>query len=114
VLNPETIEPPFQCQLTEVGDRQLWIPYLEVAFGGLSVVAHHFNSVVRTFPDAYADHVEVKSDDGLKGLRLDHDIIDKFIEYQFPRRFDPYLDDATLTWLEMIEGAKLDAELDGL
>jgi len=111
MITPERIEAPFSCSPMEIDGKEIWVPYLQIAAGGLDLVAHHFNSLVRQFADPWADHVEVKVDGQLKGIRIDHDIIDKFVEYEYSRRWDPRIDEQTMDWLTEVEGKRLAQEL---
>lgn len=114
MVTPDKIEQPFGCHEMELDGRPIYVPFLKVEFLEIEIIFHHFNTTVRQFNDPWADHVEVEVEETTKGIRFEHNLIDKFVEYEYPRRWNPYIDEASLEWLQMLEAARLEDELKGL
>lgn len=112
MLNPEEIERPFRCQEIVLRGQKLWIPFLDVESGGVDFRLHWGNTTVRTFADEEYDHIELRDGDTKKGIQFDEDMMDLFIEYDYPRRFDPLVDDSTLSWYGDVQLSHFDQELE--
>ena len=99
----------------ELDGREIYVPFLQIVTSEEEFVLHYFNSLVRLFPDPYANHVEVREKGKtVQGVRLTTDIVDRFVEYEFPRRYDPFVDEDTLVWLSSVEASHIDDELGSL
>lgn len=114
MLQPEQVEKPFGAQLIEIDDVEVWVAYLEIETPDEEIVLHPFNSLVRLFGvdhGSYANHIELRVDDRLKGIRVPQGIIDAAVAYDWSYRWDARIDEQTLKWLGGIELSHLDEEL---
>lgn len=72
------------------------------------------NTCIRLFRDNSFNHVEYYEDDDVKGLRVGQVVMDILFEHDYPYRYDPIVDDATMEWYIKSEVTLLDDELDEL
>ncbi len=111
MITPDRIEEPFSCASFEMDGRELWTPTLEITFSAGSIVLHHFNTRVRQFANESADHLEVRVNQELKGILVNQELLQQFVDYEYPRRWDPYVDEATMDWLTATASLSIDEEL---
>lgn len=106
------IERPFYIAELTVDDVDTWTPILDVNFNSDLIQIHHYNSLVRLFENEDANHVEVRVDKVLRGIRMAQDMMDLMIEYDYSYRWDKKVDENTMTWLAAVEASHLDEELE--
>lgn len=112
MFNPEEVELPFQTQEIVVRGRGLWVPYLNIeTVDGEQHILHWGNTTVRQFEEEEYDHVELKIGERVCGMVFDDDMMDKFIDYDYPLKWLPLVDDATLEWFISREADHIDDEL---
>lgn len=114
MLRPDDITAPFLCKTVEEGGIERVRPYLPVGIGEVAVALDWDNTTVRTFADHQFDHVELRLQEGVKGIRFGADLIQMFVTYQYPRKWDPVVDNSTLEWYIQTELRDLPEELDDL
>jgi hypothetical protein len=108
----EDIERPFYTADLTVDDQEIWTPILNVQYGGSEVVQlHHFNTLVRLFENEDANHVEWRTKEGVKGIRMAQALIEMMVEYDYDLKWCKRVDESTLEWLSHIEADNLDDEL---
>jgi len=106
------IEAPFYTADLTIDDVDTWTPVLDIGFDGGTLQLTHFNVLVRTFDNEDANHVEVRVDKVLKGIRMAQDIIDLMLDYDYSYRWDKRVDEQTVEWLAAVEASHLDEEFD--
>lgn len=112
MINPEAVEPPFECQQVDVDGIQMFVPFLRVrANGEDELILHPFNTLVRQFEDDSLDHLEVTIDGQKNGIPMDEDTLDMFIDYDFSFRWDKIPEKSTMDWLARVAMANFDEEL---
>lgn len=112
LFRPDNIQEPFYCETIEIDDRELVVPVLAIRFGEQAIQLHYWNSTVMRFGDRQFNHVEAVLDGSKRGIRFNDDMINLFIEHDFPRLYRPLVDESTLDWYTQLEIATLDEELD--
>lgn len=108
------VERPFYTADLTIDDVDTWTPVLDIGFDDRVIQLHHFNTVVRLFENEDANHVEIRHEKVLKGVRMAQDIMDMMIAYDYSYRWDKRLDSATEDWLVAIQSSELQAEIDDL
>lgn len=90
-------------------------PIIQVESDEGDLILHYFNTKIRTFKDEQFNHIELIDDEGgLRGIRATADFIGQLLVHDFPRQYDPVVDEMTKDWFVDLEMQKLEQELDGL
>lgn len=109
------IEEPFETQQVDVDGISMWLPFLRVrSQDGEEIILHPFNTLIRQFEDESIDHVEVKIDGKTRGIQMDEEILDQFIDYDFSYQWNKIPDKQTVNWLAEIAMSHIDEEIDEL
>lgn len=114
MINPEEVQPPFECQQVDVDGIQMHIPFLRVRANGEGLILHPFNTLVRQFEDESLDHLEVTIEGDKHGIPMDEEILDQFLDYDFSYRWDRRPDKSTIIWLVSVAMANIDEEYEML
>ena len=69
---------------------------------GGELVLHYMNTKIRTFSDPFYDHIEIRTEEGLKAYR-EPELANWLLESNYPFSFEPIVDDASYEWRIMME-----------
>ncbi len=90
-------------------------PIIQVECDEGNMVLHYFNTKIRTFKDPQFNHIEWLDDEGeLNGVRVTPQFIDALMQHDFPRQYDPVVDESTENWFVGMQMKNLEQELDEL
>ena len=111
MIGRDEIERPFYTADLTLEGQELWTPVLNIQWAEEVVQLHHFNTLVRLFQNPDANHVELQTDEGVKGVRMAQALIEMMVEYDYDLKWCKRVDPATIEWLSHIEADSLDDEL---
>ncbi len=113
-FDPERIFEPFVPLTLEIDDVPMVVPGLQLDGGSGMFLVHWFNSQLRNFADPQFNHLEASVDGRVKGIILPPELMLSCVELDWPSRFDPIVDDATMEWYVARQATSLEDELNGL
>lgn len=114
MIERDGVEAPFYTADLTIDDVETWTPVLDIGFNGDTVQLHHFNALVRLFDNEDANHVEIRIDKVLRGVRMAQDMLDLMLDYDYSYRWDKRVDEHTMNWLAAVEASHLDEEIEEL
>jgi len=111
------VEPPFGVGQITIEGISMDTPFIELNAGEkyVKICLHWANTVVRCFySNPEANHVEYRFKKKLQGLYLPDEITGQMLEYKYPMRLDPFVDDETAQWVGKMASREIDSELEDL